>query len=328
MTKKMIMSRTPLRITFTGGGTDIPDYFMNYGPGAVINASINKYIYITVNEKFDNKIRVSYSRTEIVDQVSEINHPVVREALKFLDIKGKIEIVSISDIPSNGTGMGSSSTFTVGLLNALHAFLGEHTSPANLAQEAIKIERDLLKEPGGWQDQYAAAFGGFNLLEFNRGKEVNVEPIIMPDKFAGHLQESLLLLYTNKERMSGTIHADQKSRISSLHENYEIMSEITYKLKDQLNKGNLAEVGRFLNENWIEKRKLSDKISSEYIDTLYDKAFRSGAMGGKLMGSGGGGFLLFLADPKCHGIISKELGLIPTPFKIVHHGSRIVFVGD
>ncbi len=328
MTKRMIMSRTPLRITFTGGGTDIPQYFMNYGNGAVVNATINKYIYITINEKFDNRIRVSYSRTEIVDSVNKIKHPVVRETLKYLDIIEKIEIVSMSDIPSNGTGLGSSSTFTVGLLNALHAYKGEHASSSQLAKEAIDIERNILKEEGGMQDQYAAAFGGMNLIEFRKRGDVNVTPIITPDGTMDQLQTHLLLLYTNLERRSNQIHMDQKTGISSLHESYAKMSELSYKLKEEMNRGNYNDVGKLLNENWIEKRKLSSKISQGGIDALYEKAMETGATGGKLIGSGGGGFLLFFADPKYHKSISESLGLSPTPFRIVNRGSSIIFVGD
>lgn len=324
----MIMSRTPLRITFTGGGTDIPEYFMNFGDGAVINASINKYIYITVNEKFDRRIRVSYSTTEIVNNVEEIKHPVVREALKYLNIGEKIEIVSISDIPSNGTGLGSSSTFTVGLLNALHAYKGEHASPSQLAKEAVHIERNILKEEGGLQDQYAAAFGGLNLMEFSKGKDVNVTPIIMPEDTMEQMEKHLLLLFTNMERKSNQIHMDQRAKISLLHEHYAKMSELSHRLKKDLNGGNFLEVGRMLHENWIEKKKLSDKISMGRTDTLYENAMEIGATGGKLIGSGGGGFLMFFADPKYHSTISESLGLPVTQFRIVNRGSGIIFVGD
>lgn len=328
MTKRMIMSRTPLRITFTGGGTDIPEYFMNYGNGAVVNATINRYIYITVNEKFDRRIRVSYSTTEIVDSVDEIKHPVVREALKYLNISEKIEIVSMSDIPSNGTGLGSSSTFTVGLLNALHAYKGEFASSSQLAKEAIHIERNVLKEEGGLQDQYAAAFGGMNLMEFVKEPEVNVTPIIMPEDTMEQLQNHLLLLYTNMERKSDHIHTDQKTRISSSREKYEKMSKLSHRLKEEMNRGNYMEIGGLLHENWIEKKKLSNKISMDEIDALYERAMEKGATGGKLIGSGGGGFLMFFADPKYHRSISESLGLPVTPFRIVNRGSGIIFVGD
>ena len=173
----MIITKTPLRIGLVGGGTDIPEYYKNYG-GLLISAAINKYIYIIVNKKFDHKIRVSYSSTEIVDTVNEIKHPSVREAMKLLDIDGGIEILSVSDIPSTGTGLGSSSTFLVGLLNALHAYKSEFASREQLAEEAIKIERKILREPGGMQDQYMASFGGINMLKFNENDSVYVNPVL------------------------------------------------------------------------------------------------------------------------------------------------------
>ena len=172
----MIITRTPLRITFVGGGTDLPDFYSKHG-GSVVSAAINKYIYIIVNKKFDSKIRVSYSKTEIVDSVDEIRHPTVREALKLLDLDGGIEILSISDVPSQGTGLGSSSSFLVGLLNALHAYRSEYVSNETLAKEAVKIEREILKEAGGKQDQYMAAYGGIDLLQFLQNGEVRVNPI-------------------------------------------------------------------------------------------------------------------------------------------------------
>lgn len=174
----MIITKTPLRIGFVGGGTDIPAYYRNYG-GALISAAINKYIYIIVNKKFDSKIRISYSQTEIVDRIDEIKHPSVREALRFLNIDGGIEILSISDIPSHGTGLGSSSTFLVGLLNALHAYKSEYVTREELASEAVKIEREILREAGGKQDQYMAAFGGINMLNFNENESVNVNPVAL-----------------------------------------------------------------------------------------------------------------------------------------------------
>src|SRR3989304_64070 len=175
----MIISRTPLRISFAGGGTDIPEYYRNNGGGAVVNAAIDKYVHIVVNKKFDDQVRVSYSQTEIVPSAEDVRHPLVREALKLLDIRKGIEIVSISDIPSHGTGLGSSSTFTVGLLNALHAWTGEHAPAKQLAEEAVQIERDIVRDPGGKQDQYIAAYGGLRFVEFHPDERVSVTPIIM-----------------------------------------------------------------------------------------------------------------------------------------------------
>ncbi len=325
----MIMSRTPLRITFVGGGTDIPAYYRTNGSGAVVSASINKYIYVAVNKKFDSKIRVSYSVTEIVDSVDEIKHPTVREALKLLDIDGGIEIVSISDIPSKGTGLGSSSTFLVGLLNALHAYKGEHASPLQLAEEAVKIEREILGEPGGKQDQYMAAYGGIQFMEFHQDERVTVKPVIMNEESRIALQESLLLLYTNRERSSTGIHKVQAGNVSNKIESYHMMKGLAFEMFDTMCKGNIGEVGELLNRNWEQKRLLADGITDPMIDGWYSTALENGAKGGKMIGAGGGGFLLLYAPTENHDEIVKSLPeLKKETFSIEYDGSRIIFVGD
>ncbi len=325
----MIMSRTPLRITFVGGGTDIPSYYREYGPGAVVSASINKYIYVAVNKKFDSKIRVSYSVTEMVDTVDEIRHPTVREAMKLLGIDGGIEIVSISDIPSKGTGLGSSSTFLVGLLNALHAFKGEHASPLQLAEEAVKIEREILGEPGGKQDQYMAAYGGIQFMEFHQDERVSVKPVIMNEEMRAKLQSNLLLMYTGRERSSTEIHKVQASNVASKVESYNLMKGMAYEMFDAMCKGNTDEMGRLLHKNWEQKRLLADGITDGNIDSWYQSALSNGAIGGKMIGAGGGGFLLLFANPDNHEKIVKGLpGLKQESFNIEYGGSRIIFVGD
>lgn len=325
----MIMSRTPLRITFVGGGTDIPSYYREYGPGAVVSASINKYIYVAVNKKFDSKIRVSYSVTEMVDTVDEIRHPTVREAMKLLGIDGGIEIVSISDIPSKGTGLGSSSTFLVGLLNALHAFKGEHASPLQLAEEAVKIERETLGEPGGKQDQYMAAYGGIQFMEFHQDERVSVKPVIMNEEMRAKLQSNLLLMYTGRERSSTEIHKVQASNVASKVESYNLMKGMAYEMFDAMCKGNTDEMGRLLHRNWEQKRLLADGITDGNIDSWYQSALSNGAIGGKMIGAGGGGFLLLFANPDNHEKIVKGLpGLKQESFNIEYGGSRIIFVGD
>lgn len=325
----MIMSRTPLRITFVGGGTDIPSYYREYGPGAVLSASINKYIYVAVNKKFDSKIRVSYSTTEIVDTVDEIKHPTVREALKLLEIDGGIEIVSISDIPSRGTGLGSSSTFLVGLLNALHAYKGEHASPLQLAEEAVKIEREILGEPGGKQDQYMAAYGGIQFMEFHQDERVSVKPVIMSEEVRAKLQSNLILLYTGRERSSTEIHKVQAKSVSDKLQSYHLMKGMAFELFDAMCKGDTDEIGRLLHKNWEQKRQLADGITDKSIDSWYQKALSNGAMGGKMIGAGGGGFLLLFANPENHEKILNGLPeLKPETFNIEYGGSRIIFVGD
>lgn len=327
--RRMIMSRTPLRITFVGGGTDIPSFYREHGPGAVVSASINKYIYVIVNKKFDSKIRVSYSVTEIVDHVDEIKHPTVREALKLLGINGGIEIVSISDIPSRGTGLGSSSTFIVGLLNALHAYLGEHASPKQLAEEAVKIEREILQEPGGKQDQYMAAYGGIQMMEFFPDERVEIKPVIMSERSREQLQNSLLLFYTGRERSSTEIHRNQAQGVAQKIESYRIMKDIAYRTFDAMSSERIEEVGRLMHENWVLKKSLAEGISDGWIDSLYDSAIAAGASGGKMIGAGGGGFLLMFADPSVQDRVMSSLSeLRRNDFRIEYQGSRIVFVGD
>lgn len=323
------MSRTPLRITFVGGGTDIPAYYRNYRPGAVVSASINKYIYVAVNKKFDTKIRVSYSVTEIVDRVEEIKHPSIREALKLLDIDGGIEIVSISDIPSRGTGLGSSSTFLVGLLNALHAWKGEHASPLQLAEEAVKIEREILGEPGGKQDQYMAAYGGIQLMEFHPDERVTMKPVIMGEGARSKLQENLLLMYTNRERSSTSIHKVQAGHVSEKVENYNAMRQLAYDMLDAMGNGDVGSVGRLLHQNWENKRLLANGITDPKIDEWYTSALKYGATGGKMIGAGGGGFLLlYVPADKRENLVRNLPDLKMEPFNIEYEGSRIIFIGD
>ncbi len=324
----LIMTKTPLRITFVGGGTDIPSFYREHGPGAVISAAINKYIYIIVNKKFDGKIRVSYSTTEIVGSLEEIQHPTVREALRLLGIHGGIEIVSISDIPSEGTGLGSSSSFLVGLLNALHAWKGESASPKQLAEEAVKIEREILGEPGGKQDQYIAAYGGIQYIEFHGDESVAVKPLNIPEDKLRMLAESLILFYTGKHRRSASIHVNQMKETGSKLALYERMRNLSSIMYDSLSKGRIGETGMFLHENWLLKRQLASGISEESIDAMYAAAIAAGATGGKLIGAGGGGFLLFSAEKSRHAAISKALGLRQEPFDFDQRGSRIVNVGD
>ncbi|MEL9914692.1 MAG: kinase [Thermoplasmatales archaeon] len=328
MLNRLVMTRAPLRVTFTGGGTDLPVYFKKRGYGAVVSAAINKYIYITVNKKFDNSIRVSYSKTEIVDDVEKIEHPTVREALKLLGIENGIEIVSISDIPSKGTGLGSSSSFLVGLLHALHSFKGEFVNPEELAKEAVKIEREILKEPGGKQDQYMAAYGDINLLKFFSDDSVLVTPVISHDSNIKMIEESLLLLYTGRERRSSEIHSEQIENSSNKLEIYDRMRELTNDAFKAICDGDVSMLGAAMHENWLLKRKLSSKISDSWIDGIYESAMKLGALGGKIVGAGGGGFLLLVAEPDKHKRISESLGLKRVDFKFSRSGSRVIFVGD
>ncbi len=322
----MIITKTPLRIGFVGGGTDIPAYYKKY-TGSLISAAINKYIYIIVNKKFDSKIRVSYSTTEIVDTVDQINHPSVREAMKLLDIDGGIEILSISDIPSQGTGLGSSSTFLVGLLNALHAYKSEYASKEQLAEEAIKIEREILKEAGGKQDQYMAAYGGINLLTFNENESVFVNPVSLDINKLEKLKSNMAFFYTGISRKSSHIHVDMEKKISNNLDAYHKMKGLSTGFYKALYDNDINKLGQILNENWELKKSQSEKISTNFIDDLYKKALSLGALGGNLIGAGGGGFFIFIIDSE-----NKEklnaLNLREIQFDFDFEGSRIIYVSE
>ena len=329
MNERMIITRTPLRITFTGGGTDLQSYYKKNGPGMVINAAINKYIYIIINKKFDSDIRVSYSKTEIVNSVDKIQHPTVREALRLLGIDGGIEILSVADIPSEGTGLGSSSSFLVGLLNALHAWKGEVISPAELAEEAIRIKTDILKEAEGKQDEYIAAYGGIKLMEFNADESVDVKPIIIPEEARDALERSLMLFYTGKQRRAPNLLNKQSSSVSQHVSEYNKMRDLTKVLYTNLTKGDWNDTGKFLHENWLLKKSLENGISDPIIDEWYKRALDNGALGGKILGAGGGGFLqLFVPVEKQEQVRKALHELKLEEFRFEYLGSRIIFVGD
>ena len=325
----MIISKTPLRISFVGGGTDYKGFYKTH-QGAVVSTSIDKYIYISVNKKFDNKIRVSYSKTENVDKVSEIEHPLVREALKMTKIDGGLEITSIADIPSSGTGLGSSSSFLVGLLNALYAYKGIHVPRERLAKEACKIEIDLLKEPVGKQDQYIASYGGLEYILFNPNETVFVNPIICKEKTKQSLQKNLLLLYTGITRRANTVLKEQNHTIKESNKQRILieMAKLAEKLQLSLVKNDLDSFGALLHQNWLLKKQLAERISSPEIDSWYDIGLKNGALGGKILGAGGGGFLLFYANPSSQVKIKKALNnLKALDFAFEPQGSQIIYVG-
>ena len=328
MLNRMVMTRAPLRITFVGGGTDLPFYYEKRDYGAVVSSAINKYIYVTVNRKFDSNIRISYSITEIVDSVDRIEHPTIRESLRLLGIENGIEIVSISDIPSRGTGLGSSSTFLVALLHALHSYKGEFVSAEELAREAVKVEREILKEEGGKQDQYIAAYGGTNLMKFRNDGSVEIVNAVSHDSNLKRIEESLLLLYTNRERSSPEIHKDQIENSSEKMNVYDEMKKLADGTLKAICDGDIYTLGELMHRNWMMKRSLSSRISDSWIDEKYERALKLGAKGGKLVGAGGGGFLLLIAEPEKHENIARELGLRKVDFRFSQSGSRVIFVGE
>lgn len=327
----MIISRTPLRISFVGGGSDLSSFYKLHH-GAVVSTTINKYIYITINKKFDNLIRASYSITEFAKTPKKLKHELIREALLLLNLDGGIEITSISDIPSKGTGLGSSSTYIVGLLNALHAFKGEYASSERLAKEACHIEIGKCEKPIGKQDQYAAAYGNFNFIRFNSDGSVSVDPIICQKETEMKLQENLLMLYTGLTRSSSSILTEQNKETINNSSRRDVLSqmvELAKKLKKSLEKNNLDKFGYLLHQNWELKKKMATGISNKKIDKWYKIAQTNGAVGGKILGAGGGGFLLLYAPKNKHKKICSALSeLCPIDFIFESEGSKIIYYGE
>jgi D-glycero-alpha-D-manno-heptose-7-phosphate kinase len=324
----MIISRTPLRISFAGGGTDLSAFYKQY-TGAVTSTAINKYIYVTVNQKFDDMIRVSYSNTEIVEHVDDLKHGLVREAMKLTGLKKGIEITTIADIPSHGTGLGSSSTLTVGLLNALYAYKGILKSRESLAAEACKIEIEILGEPIGKQDQYIAAYGGMQHIQFNPDESVYVDPVICPPATKKNIGKHMLLFYTGITRKASKILKKQIKNTNRKVENLIKMKELSEKIRDCACNGKLTEFGKCLHQGWLYKRELASGISNPEIDEYYEKALNAGALGGKILGAGGGGFLMIFCKPKKQPRIRRALkDLKLVPIKLEPQGSKIIYVED
>jgi len=324
----MIISRTPMRMSFVGGGSDLPVFYRKYG-GAVISTAIDRYVYITVNQKFDERIRVSYSRTEDVRNIERIRHPLVRESLKLVGINGGVEITCIADIPSKGSGLGSSSSFTVGLLNALHAFASRHAGAEQLASEACTVEMERCGDPIGKQDQYAAAFGGLNFVRFNPDDTVVVEPIICRRETIQEFQAHTVVFYTGITRSASDILKHQSSALATQKRKCDVtrrMVELAHTLLRELQQNRLSSVGEIIHEGWLLKKGLTRGITTDRIDEWYNKARRAGATGGKLLGAGAGGFLMFYAAPEKHEAIESSLKLRRVDFRFEPQGSRIIFV--
>lgn len=328
----MIISRTPFRISFVGGGSDLSAYY-RLRPGAVVSTAIDKYMYVTVNKRFDETIRVSYTKTEIVDSVDQIQHELGREAMKIVGLDGGVEITTIADVPA-GTGLGSSSSVTVGLLHALYAFVGKFRSAEELAREACKIEIDILGKPIGKQDQYAAAYGALNYIQFNPDETVFVDPIICTKATKEQLERNLLMFYTGlrQEVDSSEILAEQRQETISKKEKQELLSKmvaLAKEMRDMLNNNDLTYFGELLHKNWEYKRMMTSRISNSEIDRYYEIARKAGALGGKILGAGGGGFLLLYCNGEQEAVkrAMRELGLREFPFHLEPQGSKIIFVG-
>ena len=324
----MIISQTPYRVSFAGGGTDLPAFYeQEYG--AVLSLTIARHMYVTIHRRFEPNIRVAYSRTEICDRMEKIEHELVREALRLTEIDEPMEITTIGDVPA-GTGMGSSSSLVVGLLNAFHAYRSRIVDRGRLAEEACRIELDVLGKPIGRQDQYAAAYGGVNYIRFNPDSTVDVDPVPVSSDTIRELERSVLLLYTDQQRSADDILKRQSEgtadRMTVLRNMRDLASDMRSALAGD---GDLDEFGRILHEGWCLKRSLGFGISSSRIDEWYEAARSAGAVGGKLLGAGGGGFVLLFAPPEKHDEIHRALG---SPrrleFGVDRLGSRIVFVSE
>lgn len=325
----MIITKTPFRISFVGGGSDLPAYYTQR-KGAVLSTTIDKYMYISTHKFFEkDKIRCKYSQTETVDHVDELQHPILRTVLKDFDLNG-IEVSSIADIPG-GTGMGSSSSFTVGLLHNLTAYSNLDISKEGLGSGACRVELDLLEEPIGKQDQYAAAFGGLNLIEFLPNGSVNVEPVLISDQTRKELNSNLKLYYIGNQRSASGILAEQKKNTAQKEKLDTLgkMVDLVYDLKDALTQGNLDDFGAILNKNWLLKQSLATGITNQRINDLYATALDAGALGGKLLGAGGGGFMLFYVPTQKQSAVDKAmqtLGAESFDFNMESFGSQIIHI--
>jgi len=325
----MIISRTPFRISFFGGGTDYPIWYEENG-GAVLSTTIDKYCYITVRyfpPFFDYKYRTRYALREETKSVSEIKHPSVRECLKFININHGIEMIHTGDLPAQ-SGVGSSSAFTVGFLHSLYALTGKMVTKRQLALDAIHIEQDLIRENVGSQDQTIASFGGFNKIEFGGSEKIRVQPVTINEEKITLLQNHLMLFFTGFSRNASDIAKEQIKQTLSKNKELKIMKEMVDEAVNILNGSSdgIGDFGRLLNESWKIKRSLTNKISNNQIDNIYEVGLRAGALGGKLCGAGGGGFMLFFAPPEVQSKIKERLkGFLYVPFHFERLGSQIIF---
>jgi D-glycero-alpha-D-manno-heptose-7-phosphate kinase len=324
----MIITRTPLRVSFAGGGTDLPSFYRAHGGGAVTSAAIDKFIHVIVNDKFDRSIRVAYSRTENVDHLEDLQHGLVREAMRVTGVHEALEIHTIADIPSEGTGLGSSSTLTVGLLNALYAHRGVLKGPAELAEEACRIEIERLGGTLGKQDQYIAAFGGVQYFDFRADDSVRVAPVPLSTADREALSDRLSLFYTGITRRAEGILKQQSSRTESNREALVRLRDLAETARTSLLGRDWERLGGVLDEGWQLKRGLTTGISNDEIDRWYASAKAAGAWGGKITGAGGGGFLMLLHPPERSRQIADALSPMQRlPIRVTPEGSRILFVG-
>jgi D-glycero-alpha-D-manno-heptose-7-phosphate kinase len=323
----MIITRTPFRISFAGGGSDLPSYYSRRA-GAVLSTAIDKYVYLAVKEHFGNTFRVSYSRTELVNTVAEIEHPLVRECLQHLGLSRGLEIVSMADLPSQ-SGIGSSSSFTVGLLHALYTMQGKAVTAERLARDACYIEIDKLQEPIGKQDQYIAAYGGLRFIRFQPDGSVFIDPVVCRPEIRLQLNRRLLMFFTGITRNARQVLGKQNGRADVNLEALEKLTALAGELCHVLTLGSdLNRFGHLLDQAWQLKKDLEQSISNAAIDAIYDRARSAGALGGKLLGAGAGGFMLFYCEPHRQPRLREQLaGLLEVPFALDPQGTKIVHIG-
>lgn len=320
----MIIVQTPLRISFFGGGTDFPSYFLKEG-GCVLTTAIDKYIFVTIKQRFDEMLRIGYTRTEMVESVDQIQHELIREAFRKTGLQKGVEITTMGDIPA-GTGLGSSSTVTVGTLHAMYTYLDQPVHPEQLASGACQIEIDTLHKPIGFQDQYIAAYGGFKLLEFQQDGSTKITNIKLDEPRKQQLSENLLLFYTGMKRHAESILTEQKNNIQDRLPILHHLKEMATNALDELQNGNIDCIGEMLDESWHLKKQLASGISNDLIDTYYQTARKAGALGGKVTGAGGGGFLLLYCPRDKRDAVRNALnGLREIPIQLEPSGSKVIF---
>lgn len=321
----MIITKTPLRISFLGGGTDFRAFFRQE-EGWVLSSAIDKFIYVIIKERFDSKIRVGYTRTELVDTIDELQHELVRESLRKTGITQGVEISTMADIPSEGSGLGSSSTVTVGLLNAMYTYLGTPVTHEQLAREACEIEIDVLGKPIGVQDQYIAAYGGQRFLFFGRNDQIRVQHLGLNQEQLRKLNQHLMLFYTNVARKAESVLAEQTQNIEANNKLLCQMKELALQARSALESHAFDTFGALLDESWQVKKQLASRVSNSVIDDLYNAARKAGAIGGKISGAGGGGFLLLYCPPRYQDEVRSALSsLRELPFRLEPDGSKVIF---
>jgi D-glycero-alpha-D-manno-heptose-7-phosphate kinase len=320
----MIITQTPLRVSFAGGGTDFRDFYQDHG-GCVVSSAIDKFVYCVVKERFDDKIYVNYSKKEIVDSVDQLEHELVREAMLKTGVTKGVEISFLSDIPAEGSGLGSSSSVTVGVLNALYHLVGGTPTLEQLAREACEIEIDILKKPIGVQDQYIAAFGGLRFFEFGPGAGIRVNAVGMSRTVLEDMDNMLMLFFTGRTRQASTILSEQKSKIAQKSDVLREMANQAREVRRIIEAGDVEGLGRMLHRAWEAKRKLADSITNNEMNEIYDRAVKAGALGGKISGAGGGGFfLLCVPSDKRQSVRQALSNLREMPFRLERGGTRVI----